>query len=920
MTTDLPAWFSAEEAAGLPDFWRVYEAHYEALNESALRAMRAEPRLAALLATIAPDQLKAEQRAGRERMRRLIKGDWSDYQNNLRVQGAVYARMGISFETWYRLVRIAARDILPLLVSAHANEPARLTAALLGMQAFFDWAMAMLGEVYLSTKEAAIRASEQDLATTLNSIGDGVIATDLDGCVARMNPVAERLTGWELTEAKGKPLEEVFHIVNARTRSRVESPAARVLREGIVVGLANHTALVAKDGTERPIADSGAPIRDEHGTMRGVVLVFRDQTEQYAAEAALRRSENRFRRLSEAGLLGVIETDASSGLVEANDAFLAMVGHRREDLIGGKLGGQELTPPEWASQDEAAREELASSGVAHLYEKEYLRKDGGRVPVLLGAAMLDARRSIAFVLDISRQKQLEGFRIRSLQLETENRRIQEANRLKSEFLANMSHELRTPLNAIIGFAELLHDGQVQPETPQFKEFLGDILASGRHLLQLINDVLDLAKVEAGRVEFHPEAVELRKLVGEVVAILRTIAASKRIRVAIDISPELPMVHVDASRLKQVLYNYLSNALKFTGEEGRVAVRARPEGASFFRVEVEDTGIGISDADAGKLFSEFQQLDAGAAKKHEGTGLGLALTKRLAEAQGGAVGVTSAPGKGSTFFVMLPRSATQAEPMPAPRRLPGAPGAPSILVIEDNPRDQAVIVRALTSAGYSVETASSGAQAIARSEERAFDAITLDLLLPDANGLEVLRSIRAGALNHAVPVIVITVVTERGAAAGVAVHDVLAKPLEESAMLKSLERAGVRSERSGHVLVVDDDHGSSKLMAATLARLGYRSVPVPRGAEGLRLSAEAPPMAVILDLLMPEMDGFEFLERFRQLPRCRSVPVIVWTVKDLTMEDHRRLRSTVQGVLQKGQDAGAAVLEALRSFLPAVQEQ
>ena len=240
--------------------------------------------------------------------------------------------------------------------------------------------------------------------------------------------------------------------------------------------------------------------------------------------------------------------------------------------------------------------------------------------------------------------------------ERERVRLEEANRLKNEFLANMSHELRTPLNAIIGFAELLHDGAVDPSSPQHQEFLGDILASGRHLLQLINDILDLAKIEAGKLEFRPERIELAKLLGEVVATLRTTAAGKQLRVELACDPEIGEVVIDPSRLKQVAYNFLSNAIKFTPERGLVTVRARPEDATSWRLEVEDTGVGISDDDQRRLFLEFEQLEAGVAKRHQGTGLGLALTRRLVEAQGGSVGVRSKHGAGSTFHAVLPRTA------------------------------------------------------------------------------------------------------------------------------------------------------------------------------------------------------------------------------------------------------------------------
>ena len=233
-------------------------------------------------------------------------------------------------------------------------------------------------------------------------------------------------------------------------------------------------------------------------------------------------------------------------------------------------------------------------------------------------------------------------------------RIQEANRRKSEFLANMSHELRTPLNGIIGFAEIMHDGKVGAISERHKEFLGDILSSSRHLLQLINDVLDLSKVEAGKLEFVPERTDPAMVVGEARDVVRALAAKKRINVTSEIDPALGVIESEQKSLKQILYNYLSNALKFTPDDGAVTVRVRAEDAKNFRIEVEDSGIGIKPEDVGRLFVEFQQLDATTAKKYAGTGLGLALTKRIVEAQGGRVGVTSTPGKGSIFYAVLPR--------------------------------------------------------------------------------------------------------------------------------------------------------------------------------------------------------------------------------------------------------------------------
>jgi signal transduction histidine kinase len=239
------------------------------------------------------------------------------------------------------------------------------------------------------------------------------------------------------------------------------------------------------------------------------------------------------------------------------------------------------------------------------------------------------------------------------ELADQNVCIHQANRLKSEFLAAMSHELRTPLNTIIGFSELVFYGRVAPESPEHHEFIGDILTSSRHLLQLINDVLDLAKIEAGKLEFRPEPVVIESVIGEVTSLLRTLSLQKRIRVQVEADRSIEVVVLDPARFKQVLYNYLSNALKFTPEGGSVVVRTCPESPGAFRLEVEDSGIGIAPEHVKRLFLEFEQLEVGAARP-QGTGLGLALTRRIVEAQGGTVGVRSNPGHGSVFHAVLPR--------------------------------------------------------------------------------------------------------------------------------------------------------------------------------------------------------------------------------------------------------------------------
>jgi PAS domain S-box-containing protein len=510
----------------------------------------------------------------------------------------------------------------------------------------------------------------------------------------------------------------------------------------------------------------------------------------------------------------------------------------------------------------------------------------------------------------------DQLRCRNDQLEEQNSRAREANRLKSEFLANMSHELRTPLNGIIGFAALMHDAKVGPVSADHKEYLGDILVSSRHLLQLINDLLDLAKVESGKMEFWPELIDVRKLVGEVRDIVRTLTAEKRIRLTCEVDPAIEAIVIDPAKLKQVLYNYLSNALKFTPEEGTIVVRVRPEDDDRFRLEVEDSGIGIRPQDFNRLFIEFQQLDATSSGRYQGTGLGLALTRRIVEAQGGETGVTSTLGKGSCFYAVLPRISrgaeleTPAASAPVIRR----PGQRAVLVIEDDAGQRAWIVSTLTAAGYAVDAVATGEAAIRMAEDQPFDAVTVDLLLPDMSGWDVLHAIRAGKRNRDVAAIVVTVVAEKGAGMGFVIHDFLVKPVAVDELLGALQRVPVPTVSERSLLIVDDDPDAATLVGPALRDHGFHLTVVRDCASGLEAARANPPSAVVLDLLMPGMGGLEFLHQFRLTDIGRKTPVIVWTVKDLTIAERRRLQASAQAIVTKGAGSTDALIAELAVHL------
>jgi len=633
-------------------------------------------------------------------------------------------------------------------------------------------------------------------------------------------------------------------------------------------------------------------------------------------------------------------TDPRGIITDLNKQMEALTGCTRDELIGAPFKNYFTD----SGRAQAAINQVLNEGKVTNYELTARARNGTLTMVSYNATTFHDRDRIlqgvfASARDVTELKLFEQ------RLQQKNLELEEASRMKSEFLANMSHELRTPLNAIIGFSEVLVDGLLGEMTEQQRGFIGDIFSSGKHLLSLINDILDLSKVEAGKMTLDLEPVQVSSLFANSLSIIREKAAARNIHLTMDAPKELGSIRSDARKVKQIVYNLLSNAVKFTSDRGEVTLRASRvpraevghvsesrmgrsfpmadnEFTEFLKISVTDSGMGISPEGLERLYKPFSQIDSGLARKFEGTGLGLAMVKLLADLHGGTVAVESEVGKGSCFTVWLPFRAAEGKLLTPTRATPAQPtealaGSLTALVVEDDYKSADLIRVQLEAEGFVVLHAATAETALVLAARQPLALITLDIMLPNMDGWEFLTQIKqTPALKH-IPVVIISIVADSAKGLALGAAGVLQKPISRQELYDTLVGLGLFPLVQGQtlkILVVDDDPKAVELIAVRTVGLASTVLRAYGGREAIDVARRELPDLIVLDLMMPEVSGFDVVAALQEKPETARIPILVVTAKHVTPAERHRLNGYVMSIMEKANfDRDRLIAEVRRAL-------
>jgi PAS domain S-box-containing protein len=769
------------------------------------------------------------------------------------------------------------------------------------------------------TERKAAEAELRKLSRAVDQSSSSVVITDPAGTIEYVNPKFTAVTGYTFDEAIGR---------NPRVLKSGSQPDEFYadLWATISSGREWHGEFCnrKKNGELYWEAASISPIRDASGETTHYVAIKDDITERKAMEQQLKESEEQIRTMVE-NIPGVVYRclmDDAWTMLFISDEIEVLSGYPAKDFLGenpnrtfASIMHEDDIEPVAVNAQKAVDE-----NVPYTNEYRVIAQDGQVHWVLArGKAIYDEDGKPLYldgtIFDVTEKKMLD------LQLEEAKDAAESANRAKSTFLANMSHELRTPMNAIIGYSEMLAEDAEDEGHDEMVPDLEKINAAGKHLLALINDILDLSKIEAGRMELFLETFDLRQMLDEAVSTVMPLITKNGNTLETDFAGDLGNVRVDLTKLRQALFNLLSNAAKFT-ENGTITLAAKKDlrdDGEGLTLSVSDTGIGIADDKLDAVFEEFSQADDSTTRDYGGTGLGLPISRRFCQMMGGDITVTSEPGKGTTFTIDIPsrvdaleaaRSAADAE-QPEAREV--IPGSRAILVVDDDPNSRELLQRTLESEGFSVVTAATGEEGLELARELKPSLMTLDVLMPAMDGWSVLQEVKADPELKDIPVMMISIAGDKDLGYTLGAVECLTKPVDRD-QLRQLAIQYASPSGGGRALVVDDDEGIRSLFRRSLVEDGWTIDEAENGAVALDLAKRNRPDLVLLDLMMPVMDGFEFVMHYRQLEGCGGTPIIVVTAKDLDQHDRDRLVGGVERIVEKGALTRQQLLEQVRELV------
>jgi PAS domain S-box-containing protein len=737
---------------------------------------------------------------------------------------------------------------------------------------------------------------------------DPVFVSDLEGKILQANDAVSQLLGFRRDEVVEQSLSQFISPEETR-----EFTAA--LREVVENGVTRNARLNPRSASGEVISTTlnASALRDPNGRVIGAIGILRDMRELDKARAY---AESLIKNAPDP----VFVSDLEGKILQANDAVSQLLGFRRDEVVEQSLS--RFISPEETREFTAALREVVEKGVTRNARLNPRSASGETISTTLNASALrDSDGRVIGAIGILRD-------MRELDKAREAAEI--ANRAKSQFLANMSHELRTPLNAIILYTELLRDEATDRGLEDFLPDLKKIYGAAKHLLALINDVLDLSRIESGKLELMLETFDVPGMIRDVVTTIQPLAEKNANRLLVRCPEDVGGMNADLTKVRQSLFNLLSNACKFTeGGTVRLEVAREERDGGWFTFRVADTGIGMTPDHLGKLFKPFSQVDPSATRRFGGTGLGLAITRHFCEAMGGDITVESQPGIGSAFTIRLPAKVGEAkgdtkEADQEKVRLPTTPAASrprsdTVLIIEDNEIAREALRQFLKGQGFRTAVAADGKEGLRLARELHPLAITLDVVMPGMDGWEVLSSLKADPEVADIPVVLFTgMLDDRNKAFQLGASDFLTKPIDPDRLTAVLKRYGGPAAR--RVLVVDDDPDLRQRLRGLLEKEGLEVDEACDGHAALARLDKQWPGLILLDLLMPGMDGFEFLAQLKRRGEGRSVPVVLLTAKDLTVADHQRLSVPVGTILRKGSFGPEQLLAEVGTLLAGAQRR